>query len=222
MGEQTKKGRSKAMKTLEAAIEEVKIDLARIDREGQAAADDFAAVDSRTEEARKAIPQIESALAEARAGRQVAFASGGDVTEFTARIRGLQEKLEEQKEGIEGLLVSLEELRKLRAQLTAEYVQAKRQIPILKLRDAAMRYNALAEQLAPIVAEIHDLRAELEEPPKGLVVQSPAGFVGALAEIPRLFLPGTDEMLEIGDPGKQVICFPSRAAMEAMKKRNST
>jgi hypothetical protein len=189
-------------KSLDAQIAEVNGKLAEIDRRSKENISAASDTETRIEEAKRRGVELAADQEAARAARQNALAAGEDVKEISKRLRALGESRELCEDEAAGLSVRLEKLRAVGLRLRAERKAAAREIPMAKLRDAVRRRDPLARQLAPINAEIWALRRELGEPLEGRVVHTPRGLVGDLECIPRLFIPGLPDIVDVGDPEK--------------------
>lgn len=188
--------------TLEIQIIEIDGKLADIDRLTSENVAAVATAEARTEKAKGRLAELTSEKEEVRVDRQTALAAGKDAKATGQRLKAIQDVTEDLEDEIARLSARLEQLRAQGTQLRAERAATVRLIPVSKLRDAARRYNTQAAALVPVLGELWRLRAELGEPREGRAVQTPLGPVGALECLPRLFIPGEEGFLDVGDPEK--------------------
>jgi hypothetical protein len=209
---------------LKPRVKEIEKKLEIIDRLLGHNADAVVAAETRLRMAKEELPQLIAKKDEARAERGKAVASGNgqaspeNLAGLAEQIRTYGEMRELCEDEITGLTASLEQLSKVRAEMEVERRKVAREIPTEKIRDVARRYNALAEQLAPVLREFWTLRAELGEPPQGCAVHSPAGMIGALECVPRVFIPGEEDFIESGDPEKHFF-FDAPGVQEKRTRR---
>lgn len=194
--------------TLDQQIKEVDEQLKVFDRAIAENAAGLSTAETRLRMAKEELPRLIARKEEARTERGKAVASGNgqasaeNLAALSERIKSYGQEIELTEDEISGLTASIEQLVSAGTNAKRERLALSRQIPMAKLRDAARRYNALAEQLGPVLEELWRLRAELGEPLTGRVVQSPSGF---LSSLPRAFVTGDPEFLDAGDPDRHFI-----------------
>lgn len=210
--------------TLEQQVKGISEELKIFDRLIGENAAAVAAAETRLRMAKEGLPGLIARKEKARAERQKALASGNgqasaeNLAGLAERIKAIETERELCEDEISGLTAMIEQLIAVGVKAKRDRQAAARRIPLAKFRDVAARYNALAEQLAPILAEFWRLRSELGEPVAGLVVSTPRGPVGALECVPRLFIPGTQDFEDSGDSGKHMF-FDAPVTQEKRAQR---
>lgn len=196
------------MQRLEVQIAEADKELEIIDRLIADTAAMAEASETRLRMAKEELPQLIARREAVRAERQKALASGNgssspeSLAAFADQLKSIDATRELCEDEIAGLTASLEQFTVVLRDARAERAKVARKVPIAKLRACARTYNAMAEKLVPVLRELWELRTELGEPHQGRAVHSPAGMVGALEAVPRLFIPGEEDFLEVSDPEK--------------------
>jgi chromosome segregation ATPase len=200
-------------KVLESQVSEINERLEGIDRLIAANTSAAATAEARLEQVKKRLAALTATKEETRVARGKAAAAGEDTAELGRQLKKVDEERELREDEIVGLSACIEQLASEGTLLKKTRLAEARKIPMAKLRAAAWRYNALAEQLAPVLEDLRQLRAELGEPPEGLVVQFPGGVLKA---IPRAFPIGEAGFEDSGDPEKH---FFFNAPDEEREKR---
>lgn len=107
--------------------------------------------------------RIQADIEEARRQRGEAVARGLDLGTISRTIKKHREDLELAEDTLEGLKTRYHRLREELAQAEEDLREAQEEEELSRLGVAVEKYNTLARQLAPTLAEIHTRRQRLQE-----------------------------------------------------------